>query len=93
MAPINQLKTFINGGLKTHINGIITGTAAEKGHFEIYSGAIDKTFIVNFGKVAVSAASSGTITFEKAFGSQCFMVITDVVKVDASGNYATRCKA
>lgn len=88
MAPANQIKAFLNGGQKTFINNLIKGTLAAKGHLEFYSGILDKTVILNYGTVAVSGASTGTISFEKAFPNECFVPICDVCKVSASGNYA-----
>ena len=88
MAPSNQLKAFTNGGLKTFLNTLIGGTLASKGHLEFYSGVLDKTLILNYGTVAVSGASSGTISFEEPFPNACLVPICDVCKVDASGNYA-----
>jgi hypothetical protein len=88
MAPANQVKAFMNGGLKTFLNAMVGGTLATKGHFEFFSGGLDKTLIVNYGTVAVSGASSGTISFEKAFPNACLMPICDVCKVAVSGNYA-----
>lgn len=96
MAPSNQVKTFLNGTMKTFLNGMVNGTIADangKGHFEIYSGALDKTFIVNYGKVVATGLSSGTVAFEKEFPTACLVVLPEVAKAPASTNYAVMARA